>query len=115
MVYLLITELLIWNSLAAISEDDSADNSLMMYTLLKEKYRGMATDEHWSEATRFFDKLVSEHREIAGSMVDELLNTGRHGNNLTYSAYDLVKCCYRLRQPVDDIIDDIALRNIKCV
>ncbi|ANZ50658.1 hypothetical protein STRATTON_233 [Erwinia phage vB_EamM_Stratton] len=79
---------------------------------LKEKYRGMADADMWREADKHFTNLLSAQPRIIEQFLKELISTNHHGVGMVYNAKDLVSCCYRLRQPADVVIDNLALRSM---
>lgn len=79
---------------------------------LKEKYLGMADADMWREADKQFTALLAQRPNLIEQFMKELISTNHHGVGMTYNARDLVGCSYRLRQPVDDVIDKLALRSM---
>lgn len=120
-LYLLITELLISSTTHLLSMTSNAQplfeaqDYKAVRVALKLKYRGMATAEMWVEADRFFAALLDSRKHLPDQFMRELINAGHHGVELAYNAKDLVMCTYRIRQPADDVIDNLALRSIGCV
>ncbi len=97
-------------------DDKRSDFALTDYrTILdgvKAKYQGMADEAMWAEADNLFSALLAQRPKIINEFMRELINTNHHGIGMTYNAKDLVSCSYRLRQPADDVIDNLALRSM---
>lgn len=109
--------MLISNSLIAISRlHDGTDLEPKDYEVvlakLREQYATMAKNEHWVAATSILRDILKKNPNLPEAMMGELMSTGHHGIGLVYNAVDLVRCSYRLRQPVDDVIDNLALRSM---
>lgn len=119
-LYLLIAELMINSTLTMISNLDKKNDFTpteysQLLAGLKEKYRGMADADMWREADKQFSLLLNSRPNLIEQFMKELISTNHHGIGMTYNAKDLVSCSYRLRQPADDVIDNLALRSMQCV
>lgn len=109
--------MLINNSLIAISrlhdgtELEPKDYERVLANL-REQYKLVTKNEHWAAAVAIMRDVMKMKPDLPNTMMQELMSTGHHGIGLVYNAVDLVRCSYRLRQPVDDVIDNLALRSM---